>query len=59
VIIGANSVIIGEVKIGRGSRIGACTFVNKSVPAGAVAYNPRDMKFITAQSISGNPHRGA
>lgn len=45
VIIGANSVILGDIKIGDDVIIGAGSVVTKDIPAGRVAYgNPLRMK---------------
>ncbi|MCB1349551.1 MAG: hypothetical protein KDK11_13260, partial [Maritimibacter sp.] len=35
--IGAGAVILGDVKIGRGARIGANAVVVKDIPSGAIA----------------------
>ncbi len=45
VTVGANSIVVGNVKIGNNVTIGACTFVNKDIPDNAIVVgNP--MKII-------------
>jgi serine acetyltransferase len=41
--IGANSVIVGPIRIGRNTPIGAGSFIDKDIPADSVAYNPRTL----------------
>ena len=44
VIIYANSVIVGGIKIGEGSVIGAGSFIDKDIPPNSMAYNERKIK---------------
>lgn len=37
VIVGANSVVVGNITIGDGATIGACSLVNKDIPPKAIA----------------------
>lgn len=37
VIVYANSCVVGDITLGTGATVGACSFVNRDVPAGAVA----------------------
>jgi len=44
VIIYPNSVIVGGIKIGKGSVIGAGSFIDKDIPPNSIAYNERGVK---------------
>lgn len=44
--IGANSVIIGDITIGRKSIVGALSLINKNIPENTIAYNEKILKII-------------
>ncbi len=56
VIIGANAIILGNITVGRGARIGAGAVVTKSVPENAtVVGNPAQIVMLNGQRVD-KPH---
>lgn len=46
VLIGAGSIIIGDVHVGSNSIIGAGSVITKEVPSNSVVYNERKLKIV-------------